>query len=176
MFKARFPKLRAFLIFALIIGAALAYQRWIYSEEIIRIDGKAAQVIDGDSFKVGEEEFRIYGIDAPEYRQMCKDKAGADWQCGKLARNGLDRILRKKNHACEIRARDRFGRAVVLCTSETGDDLSAALVMAGLAVSGQNFDETIYATDERAAQKAKRGIWQGDFVQPDIWRAQNPRN
>ncbi len=175
MFKARFPKFRSLMIFALIIGAALFYQQWIYSEEAILINGKSVQVIDGDSFKSGEEEFRIYGIDAPEYRQNCIDETGADWPCGKVARNGLDEILRKEDHRCTVRTRDRFGRLVVLCASEAGADLSAMLVSDGLAVSGQNFDETIYATDERDAQKAKRGIWRGKFVRPDIWRAQNPR-
>ncbi|MEP2988298.1 MAG: thermonuclease family protein [Parasphingorhabdus sp.] len=176
MFKARFSKFRTFLIFVLIIGGALIYQHWIYSEQIILIDGKAAQVIDGDSFRSGGEEFRIYGIDAPEYRQNCKDETGADWSCGQAARNGLDKILRDEDHSCVVRTRDRFGRLVVLCTSETGADLSAMLVSDGLAVSGQSFDETIYATDERNAQKAKRGIWRGKFIHPGVWRAQNPRS
>ncbi len=176
MFKARFPKFQAFLIFILIIGAAWAYQRWTYEEEIITINGKAVQVIDGDSFKVGEEEFRIYGVDAPEYRQTCKDEKGTDWPCGKVARSGLDRVLRKEGHECAVRARDQFGRVVVLCTSETGQDLSGLLVAAGLAASGAHYDEVIYAKDERDAQKARRGIWRGEFIRPDIWREQNPRN
>lgn len=176
MSKARFSILRAFVIFASVIAVTWAYQRWFNDDEIIRVNGGAAEVIDGDSFKVGKEEFRIYGVDAPEYRQMCKDENGADWACGKTSRAGLDRILRKQDHSCTIHARDRFGRNVVLCTSEEGQDLSAALVTAGLALSGQHFDEIIYASDEGKAQKAKRGIWRGKFVRPDEWRAQNPRN
>jgi len=176
MFKARFPKLRAFLIFLIAIGGALAYQHWFFSEEIIRINGQTAQVIDGDSFRVGDEEFRIYGIDAPEYRQICKDEKGLDWPCGKDARSGLDRQLRKEDHDCAVHARDQFGRIVVKCTSKTGLDLSASLVSAGLAVSGAYFDQVSYAKDERDAQKAKRGIWRGKFVRPEKWREQNPRN
>ncbi len=176
MFRGRFPILRTFLIFASIIAVTWAYQHWFNDEVLIRVNGGVARVIDGDSFKVGEEEFRIYGVDAPEYRQMCKDEDGADWACGKTSRTGLDRILRNQDHNCTVHASDRFGRNVVLCTSETGQDLSAVLVTSGLALSGQHFDEIIYANDEGKAQKAKRGIWRGEFMRPDAWRAQNPRN
>ena len=176
MFKAQFPKLRAFVVFALIIGATFAYRQWTLTEDIIQIDGKAVQVVDGDSFKSDGEEFRIYGIDAPEYRQICKDEEGVDWPCGKVARSGLENILRQESYNCAVRTRDQFGRLVVLCTSNIGSDLSAQLVGAGLAISGQNFDEILYATDELDAKKAKKGIWQGKFTRPNLWREQNPRS
>ena len=35
--------------------------------------GNNYHAIDGDSFKAGNIEVRLYGIDAPEYRQMCSD-------------------------------------------------------------------------------------------------------
>lgn len=176
MFNARFSTITSFLVFALIIGAAFAYRQWIFSEDIVQINGKAVQVIDGDSFKSRDEEFRIYGIDAPEYRQMCKDSKRLDWACGKVARSGLEKVLREADHRCTVRTRDQFGRLVVLCQNELGVDLSSRLVRAGLALSGQSFDEVIYAADERSARNAKRGIWQGDFMRPELWRAQNPRN
>ena len=166
---------RYLIIFVLVIVASWFVQNWLYEEEIISINGKVASVIDGDSFRVGKEEFRIYGIDAPEYRQTCKDEKGADWPCGKAARSGLDRILREEDHDCAVHARDQFGRVVVKCTSSIGQDLSALLVASGLAASGAHFDEVIYADDERQAQKTRRGIWRGEFVRPDIWREQNPR-
>lgn len=176
MFDARYSKVRAFLMFGLIIGAAWLFQQCFSKDETILVNGQNAQVIDGDSFKIGSEDFRIYGVDAPEYRQNCKNEKGADWPCGRFARSGLERLLREEDHNCIVHARDQFGRAIVLCTSETGKDLSTKLVAEGLAVSGQNYDEVIYATDERGAQKSKRGIWQGEFIRPEIWRTQNPRN
>lgn len=176
MFSARFSTISSFLGFAVIIGAAIAYQQWIFTEDIIQINGKAVQVIDGDSFKSGEEEFRIYGIDAPEYLQMCKDSKRLDWACGKVARSELERILREADYRCTVKTRDQFGRLVITCESERGGDLAGRLVRAGLALSGQSFDEVIYANDQRIARNAKRGIWQGDFMRPELWRAQNPRN
>jgi len=176
MSKKRFPKLRSLLIFALALACAWAIQQYTFSEEIIRVDGKAVRVIDGDSFAAGEDEFRIYGIDAPEYRQTCLDENGKPWLCGKVARNELEQIMRRDDLSCAVYARDQFGRAVVKCTGQKGTDLGSLLVERGLAASGHHFDETIYATSEREAQKAKRGIWRGEFMRPDVWRGQNSRN
>lgn len=175
MTRARFPKLRSFFFFAAAVACAWVIQKWAFREEIVEIDGKAVRVIDGDSFKAGEEEFRIYGIDAPEYRQTCSDEQLQLWNCGKVARNGLEAILRKEKYFCAVHARDQFGRTVVKCTSDRGADLGAQLTQRGLAASGQHFDEVIYPVEERMAQNAKRGVWRGDFLRPDIWRQQNPR-
>ena len=41
----------------------------ISSEKVIL--GKA-KVIDGDTIKINQEKIRLYGIDAPEKKQICK--------------------------------------------------------------------------------------------------------
>ena len=38
----------------------------------------AAEAIDGDSLRLAGEELRLEGIDAPEYRQTCRDKTGRE--------------------------------------------------------------------------------------------------
>ena len=35
-----------------------------------------ARMIDGDTIKIAGERIRIHGIDAPEFRQWCRDKRG----------------------------------------------------------------------------------------------------
>ncbi|MEO9467609.1 thermonuclease family protein [Parasphingorhabdus sp.] len=164
----------AFLII-LIIGGSWAVQNWMASEEIVEINGKRATIIDGDSFKAADEEFRIYGIDAPEYRQTCSDSNGTAWTCGKFARTGLEEMLRTGAWACTVRARDRFGRNIVICADENRRDLGSTLVRQGFAVSGLNFDEAIYASEEDQAKNVRKGIWRGAFVRPEVWRKQHPR-
>ncbi|VAV99620.1 hypothetical protein MNBD_ALPHA04-1413 [hydrothermal vent metagenome] len=175
MARSFFRKAKLFLIIFLVIAGSWGIQRWAYSSDVIQIDGKKVSMIDGDSFKVGEAEYRIYGIDAPEYFQNCKDENGADWPCGKMARTGLKSALADDQFSCEVRAKDQFGRFIVTCYNDRELDLGSLLVEQGYAVSGHSFDEKIYAVDEIAAKKAKRGIWRGSFVRPDIWRNENPR-
>ncbi len=43
----------------------------------------AVRLADGDSFRLGEHRYRLYGIDAPELHQDCKD---ADGKHGPAAR------------------------------------------------------------------------------------------
>ena len=33
-----------------------------------------AKVIDGDTIKINDKKIRLFGIDAPEKKQICKDK------------------------------------------------------------------------------------------------------
>ena len=41
------------------------------------------KVKDGDSFYLGDDEIRLWGIDAPEFFQKCDDGAGAEYPCGR---------------------------------------------------------------------------------------------
>ena len=43
----------------------------VKSEEIKEISGNA-QIIDGDTIKINSKKIRLHGIDAPEFKQMCK--------------------------------------------------------------------------------------------------------
>lgn len=58
-----------------------------------------AIVNDGDSITLGSTRVRLRGIDAPEYSQLCT-KDGADYACGKLAREALVRLAAGKAVSC----------------------------------------------------------------------------
>ena len=175
MAKTRSRTFKSLALFLLAVILSLAVRHWFFPDEVILIDGKQASVIDGDSFRIGEDEFRIYGIDAPEYRQSCLRSNGSEWACGKAARDGLDRQLRGQKFSCDVHAKDQFGRTIVTCLNEKELDLGSSLVAQGFAVSSRHFDEIVYAAEESGAKNAKRGIWQGEFKRPDEWRASNPR-
>jgi endonuclease YncB( thermonuclease family) len=149
---------------------------WIYFEltdtlEPFAIKGQKLTVADGDSFAIGSEKFRLDGIDAPEYRQTCKDAKGGDWECGKAARAALEQLLREPNVSCIAEASDRYGRSIVTCSSAGIKDLGAAQVAKGMAVSNEHYEIRDYGDEEDAAREAKRGIWAGTFVRPSEWRA-----
>jgi len=126
-----------------------------------------ARVVDGDSLVVARTEIRLYGVDAPEYRQIC-ERAGQPWACGVAARSALEGIIAGRALTCRPREEDRYGRSVAICFAG-GVDVGAAMVRAGNAVA-----YGAYEADERDARDARRGLWSSSFERPAAWRARHP--
>ncbi|ODR99631.1 hypothetical protein AUC69_08355 [Methyloceanibacter superfactus] len=85
--------------------------------------------IDGDSLRAGNgEEYRIFGIDAPELHQSCEEVNGKDWLCGRAAKVKLTKLIKGGNVACDVRNADRYGRNVAVCSAEGVPDLGEAMV------------------------------------------------
>ncbi len=139
-------------------------------------DGATVQVIDGDSLRIGARTVRLQGIDAVEYQQSCRAPEGGEWRCGIEARKALAALAGKGELACAAHATDNFGRAVSTCSVKGLEDIGAALVEQGWAVSGDGEREGDYVSQQQAAQQAKRGIWRGSFERPAQWRAAHPRS
>src|SRR5262249_53290789 len=111
--------------FVVVALAALAAAGWFARRESADISG-AAQVIDGDSLVVAGVEIRLYGIDAPEYRQYCF-RRGRPWACRGDATRTLRAVIANRQVDCRSREEDRYGRTVASCAVE-GRDLGAAMV------------------------------------------------
>ncbi|MFM9977933.1 MAG: thermonuclease family protein [Sphingomonadaceae bacterium] len=137
--------------------------------------GETIAVRDGDTLRIGGDDHRLSGIDAPEYRQLCKDARGRDWPCGKAARAALAAAVRGHTITCVISARDDYGRAVASCTDERGADLAEAMIVTGLAISDDGWMRGPYADQADAAKTARRGLWAGRFETPADYRAAHPK-
>jgi endonuclease YncB( thermonuclease family) len=162
--------------FWLLLAALVAL--WAFADDLFppeRVTADTATVRDGDTLIVAGKTYRLYGIDAPEYRQTCTDKAGLDWPCGKAARLQLATHVASGSIVCEPRAEDLYGRKVAKCASATVPDLAAAMVEAGLAISPAERGTAAYDEQQDSARAAARGIWQGQFTTPAEWREDNPR-
>ena len=144
--------------------------------ERVTAEGAAVQVIDGDSLRIGERTVRLQGIDAVEFHQPCRTPEGREWRCGVEARKALAALTGKGGLACEPQATDNFGRAVSVCSVTGVEDIAAALVAQGWAVSGDGEREGGYIAEQLAAREARRGIWRGSFDRPARWRAAHPRS
>lgn len=91
--------------------------------------------IDGDTLRVGDgSEYRIFGIDAPELRQTCKEANGKSWACGRAAKARLTTLIKGGNVNCTVHDKDRFGRAVAVCSAEGVPDLGETMVRQGYAI------------------------------------------
>lgn len=149
---------------------------WYYDpRENIAAGNAPVRAIDGDSFTIGTNELRLEGIDAPEYRQTCKDSRGLDWECGKAARAALEKRLFEPGLTCSAQAKDRYSRALAKCRTAHTSDVAAAQVLDGMAVSHEYYGVRDYPDEEDAAREVARGIWQGAFTDPGKWRELHQR-
>ena len=125
-------------------------------------------VIDGDSLMVNGVEVRLEGIDAPEYHQECYDQNDVSYPCGKKAYEFLLKIV-GQDTVCKEIEKDRYQRSVAICVSQ-GKNLNREMIVNGWAVAYTSYTNA-FAKEEKEAQNAKRGIWKGRFMHPELYRA-----
>ena len=89
--------------------------------------GNAQTITDGDALKQGGVTYRLWGIDAPEAKQVCAD----GWPAGSLAATRLQALTAGRSIVCQEKDRDRYGRIVAICRA-SGEDLGATMVREGL--------------------------------------------
>lgn len=126
-----------------------------------------AGVIDGDTIEIHGTRFRLWGIDAPESNQLCRDADAAHYRCGAKAANSLHDFISGLIVNCVEVDRDRYRRSVSVC-SVGSVDLADWMVRQGLALDWPQYSQRAYAEAQQEAQRHKRGIWQGSFAEP--WR------
>jgi len=166
-------KVAALLI---VLALVLLYQRYCtVKPEPFGPDANIVS-IDGDSLRAGDgTKYRIFGIDAPELKQTCKEADGEEWLCGRAAKVKLTKLIKGGSVTCEIKDTDRYSRSVALCSAAGVPDVGEALVRDGYAIDLGGKTGYAYAAVEREAREAKRGIWRGTFQRPGAWRQDNPR-
>ncbi|WP_428630962.1 thermonuclease family protein [Sphingopyxis sp.] len=168
-------RVRSLAALLLLIGLALAAWVWLPTPAVTV---PLVHVIDGDSLTVQRDgaslTIRLTGIDAVEYRQDCARSDASRWPCGRDARTMLEKIAGRGPLHCEVAAKDRYDRTLAACRTlpfPDGLDLGAEMVRQGGAVA----TDDSYMVEEAEAQTKRRGIWQGDFIQPADWRAAHER-
>lgn len=181
---SRRQRLPSWLVLAVVGVVAWAYSQWNKSPPDTApatgdVIAGTARVTDGDSLSVGNMRVRLFGIDAPEGRQLCKDAAGQDYTCGLAAREALAGLTGDKLVSCAPAEGPSYDRVVARCTVDDANngkvDLSEAMVRAGRAIELKAHSKGRYAAAERAAREAQRGLWAGTFERPSQWRQRNGR-
>jgi endonuclease YncB( thermonuclease family) len=128
-----------------------------------------ASVIDGDTLEIHGNRIRLWGMDAPETTQLCRDDDSTQYRCGAQAANDLDAFIATRPVNCNPISLDQYGRTVATCTVG-GADLGQWLVRSGLALDWPQYSHGKYGADQRDAEKAGRGIWKGSYVEPWLYR------
>ena len=152
---------------ALVAGSILAFLLSSSHATTAEVLSGYPRVTDGDTLRFATDRVRLHGIDAPESGQTCRRPSGT-WSCGARATHALrDRIVGAAV-VCEIRDRDRYGRAVSVCRIGALD-LNEWMVSNGWAIAYVRYSSD-YVVAHRSARAASIGIWQGAFVEPSSWR------
>lgn len=134
-----------------------------------------ASVVDGDTLEIQGERIRLWGVDAPESRQVCNRPSG-EYRCGQTAANQLDRWIAGRTVICVEDSRDRYRRMVARC-EVGGEDIGGWLVRRGYALRYPEYAGSAYLGQEFAARRDRAGVWAGTFDYPWDWRRarRNPR-
>ena len=157
---------RSLMDAAIFIAAAVLILIGVHIFNQATVMPGGVDVIDGDSFRRGKDEI------APEYRQICRDEKGRDWNCGREAARTLRGLVSGLSVGCTGLGADRYGRLLARCT--VGDlELNSEMVRLGWAVAYTRHGSPgmLYLSEEAEARHDKRGIWRGTFDLPEDWRA-----
>ncbi len=129
------------------------------------VDAAAAQTVtDGDTLRMDGKTYRLWGIDAPESRQVCPD----GWPAGRMATTRLQELVTGKYVVCERTGSDQYGRTIAICTVR-GEDLGATLVREGMAWAFRRYSDD-YVQDEARAKSAGLGVHAHGCIPAWEWR------
>tara|TARA_B100000427_G_C15348097_1_gene524190 strand:+ start:104 stop:640 length:537 start_codon:yes stop_codon:yes gene_type:complete len=152
--------------------------------EIKFISSEIEKVIitDGDSIKIGKQKIRLFGIDAPELKQICYNKSKVPYACGHQAKEILKKIITNKkflNHNkkyiyCYYSERDKYNRILGECFigKDSKYNVNEYMVGLGHAVAYLRYSKK-YLDWQESAKLNNNGLWSGTFETPEEWRKKN---
>ena len=120
-----------------------------------------------DQISINNIRIKLAGVDAPALQQLCLDAKGAPWKCGIAAHDALAAFVGTKPWSCHLMRLDRRARTLAKCTVD-GEDIHKWLVRNGWALAFHGV--RTYEADQKQAQAAGAGLWQGAFFAPADWR------
>ncbi len=132
-----------------------------------------ATVRDGGTLQLGSVSYRLDGIDAPAFDQLCIDEHADSWTCGIEARDQLTKLIGGRQVRCEDLGIDPTfkKRRIGICKVEgEAASLNQWLVGQGLAVNVETAATSRFKTDEARAKDDRKGLWKGCFVAPREFR------
>jgi len=143
------------------------------SPYVKKVVGNGVKVIDGDGFFLKGREIRLHAIDAPELSQTCFKPNNQEWECGEQASLELEKMLGNANVNCEVKTVDTFNRLIATCflnKNGTTININKYMVEKGWAFAYTQYSKQ-YVKEQKMAQRAKIGIWNGKCIPPWKWRA-----
>ena len=146
-----------------------------------------ANAIDGETLFINGIEVQLLGIDAMERDQVCLDRAGVDYPCGRAATRHLEQLVADRPIVCMPLFAVSKARIVASCNllpegtvppkdsdafmaADRRYSMSARMVRDGHALT-VGIGKKYIQQDEVDAQRERIGIWSGSFEPPWTYRA-----
>ena len=99
-------------------------------------------------------------------------KIGIDLQEARLVQDKAAEIVGEWTYTKEVRCvgnqKDQYGTLMANCFV-SGYNLNARIVSEGLGLAYRKYSEQ-YIPEEDQARKARKGLWEGEFIAPWDWR------
>ncbi|MDR3448541.1 MAG: thermonuclease family protein [Alphaproteobacteria bacterium] len=130
-------------------------------------------VRDGGTIELTGAIYRLDGIDAPAFDQLCIDDHADSWTCGVEARDQLASLIGGREVHCEDLGTDATtrNRHIGVCTVEgETQSLNQLLVRQGFALNFEPAAKGRFKEDEAGAKDNRRGLWKGCFAAPQEFR------
>ncbi len=171
-------KIKLFLVISICLIFFFLTYNDVKSQEPKIISG-IAKVIDGDTIKIEKNKIRLFGIDAPESKQLCQKtwlsisfiSFNKNYPCGKISTNKLKVKINSKFILCKSSNIDRYNRFIAECYKNK-TNINRWMVLNGHAVAYRKYSKKFVA-EENLAKKEKLGLWSGTFQMPWEWRKNN---
>ena len=154
---------RVSLVTALLLTVLSTSQAWADN----------ATVRDGSTLQLGNLTYRLDGIDAPAFDQLCIDDHADSWTCGIEARDQLTKLIGGRTVRCDDLGVDPSykKRHIGVCKVEgESTSLSQLLVRQGFALNVEASATGRFKVDEARAKDDREGLWKGCFVAPAEFR------
>jgi endonuclease YncB( thermonuclease family) len=134
----------------LVLGLALA-------SAVAGVAAAQVRVMNPDTLELAGKAWRLWGVDAPEAKEVC-DNAGRTWACGEEAARALHLYLIDRKIECVAKGLAPTDPPTAICTAD-GVDLSDWMARHGWARLADDSEDYKAAVEE--AQRNKRGVWVG---------------
>jgi endonuclease YncB( thermonuclease family) len=155
---------RIFVVAMLLSAFPFAGQGWAASPTIR----------DGSTLQLGNVTYRLDGVEAPAFDQLCIDDHADSWTCGIEARDQLTKLIAGRQVRCDDLGVDPTYRKRHLGVCKVEGETTALgqlLVRQGFALNVESSATGRFKEDEARARDDKQGLWKGCFVAPHDFRA-----
>jgi endonuclease YncB( thermonuclease family) len=124
----------------------------------------SATVVDGQSFDIKSDRFKLWGIDTPDRNTSCY-RNGRRWRPTPDARTALHRCVDGKTVTCQVwRLERKWFRDIYVseCWTDDGTDVGECMIRSGWATDYTCFSGGYYSDVEKEAKNKGIGLWSCD--------------